>query len=186
VASEESRAAAVFQNERRRSAAELAVTSETVRESHLILRSPISGSTLTSRVEDLQGRFVRAGTTLAEVGDCRRLVADLPVSERLLDELSVGEPVHALSRGRPFGQIRGTIERISSATSSPPSTSSGLADPPAPTVETERFVARAVFDNSDGQLRPGDLVRAKIVGRRASFFERGWRVVSRWFRAIVW
>jgi len=151
------------------------------------VRSSIGGTVLTPRLEDLKGRFVTAGTTLAEVGDCRTLQADLEFTERRLDEAAPGEEVSAMFPGRPLRQARGRIVSISAATLAQPGTqTSGARPPPAPVERPDRFVARAEFDNADGTLRPGMRGKAKIYGRRSSPLANTWRLLRRWLQTIVW
>jgi putative peptide zinc metalloprotease protein len=186
AAREASAASDVYDTERREIAAREGLASGKAREGRLVLRSPIAGVVLTPYVQDLAGRFVASGSLLAEVGDCRKMVAELPVSERLLDSLDPGATVRALSRQQPLRPVRGTIARISPATIEQPPTVGGLSEPLAPSAQPGRFVALAVFNNDDGSLRPGSLIRAKISSRRASYAERAWRLLSRWLQTLVW
>lgn len=186
AARQEGAAGKVYETGTREIAAGVAVRSEEARHQRLILRSPIPGRVLTHRIEDLEHRFMAAGTVLAEVGDCRKMVADLPVSERLLDDLGTGASVRALVGQQPLGAIEGTVALISPATIDQPQTAVGGRDPALPVLFPDRFVARAVFDNPDGRLRPGTFVRAKIYSRRASYASRAWRVIRRWFQSIAW
>jgi multidrug efflux pump subunit AcrA (membrane-fusion protein) len=170
----------------RRSAADSRVESETVRTENLLVRSPFAGRILTPRLRDLDQRFVHSGLLLAQVGDCSRLIAELPVSERRIGDVAIGAPVKALVPQRPLSPIHGRIERVSLGAVDRPSTASGLSDPAAPPERPERFVAVAVFENADGSLKPGDLVRAKISGPRISYASRAGRVLWRWIQSIVW
>jgi multidrug resistance efflux pump len=156
------------------------------RRERLDVTSPIAGRLLTPRLQDLEGRYVLAGTTLAEVGDCSRLVAELPVTERRLEEITVGSPVSALSAERPLSPLRGKVVAIAPAAEGGRTTPSNLDDPPAPGLVPERFVVRVEFDNADGTIKPGSLVRAKIYGRPSSLAGRTWRVLWRWIRTIAW
>jgi putative peptide zinc metalloprotease protein len=176
----------VFATERRGAATSSALASGRARADRLAVKSPLSGRILTPRTEDLDNRFVSAGTVLAEVGDCAQLVADLPVSERLLDDLSAGAPVRALVRQRPLSPVRGVVSRISPATLGQPATSRAGADPALPPARPDQFVALAVFENPAGELKPGTLVRAKIYSRRSSYAARAWRVLRRWAQTVVW
>ena len=185
AARETGSASRVYVTERRGVAASVSLASDRARQERLAVKSPISGRVLTARTEDLEMRFVAAGAPLAQVGDCRQLVAELPVSERLLDDLRVGAPVRALLRQRPMRPIRGTIESISPATLDQSPTASG-ADPAAPSEKPDRFVAVAVFENPMGELKPGAAIRAKIYGKRASYASRAWRVLRRWGQTLVW
>jgi len=169
-----------------RQAATAGLEHAVAQEDRLAVKSPISGRVLTARPADLEGHFVKAGTPLLEVGDCSKLVAELPVSERLLDDLTVGAPVRALFGQRPTRPVLGKIVRVSPATLDQPETLRGLADPALPSSKPDQFVALAVFDNSDGALRPGDPVRAKIYSARSSVLSRTWRILRRWVQTVVW
>ncbi len=170
----------------RRAAAESRVVSEAVRQDNLLIRSPIAGRVLTARLRDLERRFVSGGLLLAEVGDCRRLVVELPISERRIGDVSVGAPVRALLRQRPLSPVTGRIASLSLSALDRPARASGLTDPSGRPDRPERFVALAVFENTGGELKPGDLVRAKIQSGRASYASRSWRVVKRWIQTIAW
>jgi len=43
-----------------------------------------------------------------------------------------------------------------------------------------------VFDNADGGLVAGMTGNAKILGRRASYASRAWRVLKRWAQSTIW
>jgi hypothetical protein len=143
----------------------------------------MDGRLLTARAEDLVGRWVTAGTVLGTVADTRQLSASFPVSERLLTDLAVGAPVSVQLRGRPFQILRGAIVSIAPASQPAPSDA-----PPAlrPSEAPGRIVAVARFENPDGSLRPGLEGIAKIKGPRTSLLGEGFRILSRWFRAIAW
>jgi putative peptide zinc metalloprotease protein len=179
-------AGAVAQAEGMRAAAAAGLEMAVVEQNRLSIKSPIVGRVLTARPADLLGDFVTAGTPLLEVADCSKLIAELPVSERLFDDLAVGAPVRALLGQRPMRPVKGRIVRISPATLDQPVTARGLRDPPRPSTRPDRFVAFADFENPDGALRPGDLAQAKIYSARTSVLSRGWRVVRRWLQTIVW
>ncbi len=186
AARDQSLALALYESEQRESAVRVGLVSEKARNDRLTLRAPFDGRVLTARTQDLRGRFVAAHALLCEMGDCRKLVADLPVSERLLSDILPGFPVKALSRQRPLGALHGEVSAISTTTLDRPATPSGLAGPMAPRELPDRFAVRAVFDNAAGRLRPGDTIRAKIYCARDSFAHRAWRVVWRWLRSIAW
>ncbi len=179
-------AAGAYVAERRGDSVASALRSDAARRELLAVRSPIAGTILTRRLGDLKGRFVASGVTLAEVGDCRRLQADLDFSERRLDDVQPGAPVWAMLPGRPLRPARGRIIEVSAATLAQPATASGQTDPAAPSARPDRFVARAEFDNADGSLRPGMVGEAQILGPRASPLSNLWRVLRRWLQTVVW
>jgi putative peptide zinc metalloprotease protein len=175
----------VFQSERRASSADAALQSAESRNQDLVVRSPISGRILTHRPADLTGRFVSAGALLGEVGDCRKMTADIAVSERFLQYLRTGAPVTALVHASSWRNRQGSVAAISPATEGQPVTA-GKQDPAAPTAAPDRFVARAVFDNTDGKLLPGAAARVKIHLARESYVSRASSAGWRWVRTLVW
>jgi putative peptide zinc metalloprotease protein len=174
-----------FQSASRAAAAQTALESARYRQDFLTVRSPIAGRILTPRPEDLEGRYIGSGFTLARIGDCRKMVAEISVSERLLEYLSAGAPVTAQVQTRPMKSYAGAVATISPATIEQPQTADGK-DPVAPSVNPDRFVVRAVFENADGTLLPGAAAKVKIRSAREGFLFRAWSLVWRWLRSIVW
>ena len=186
VARDASDAASTYQAGQRAASAEVGWRSSEARSGSLVLKSPIDGRVLTHRPEDLSGRFVVKGTGVLEVGDTRRMAADVEVSERLLSFLQVGAPVTALVRSSPTATQRGSVERISAATAGAPGTAREGNDPQGPSAVPDRFVAVAVFDNPNGTLLPGAAARVKIRANREAYALRAGRVFWRWLRTVIW
>lgn len=172
-----------YQTQQQASSEQIALTAAEARRDYLLVKSPIAGRVLTARVEDLEGRYLTAGSLLGEIGDCGRMVAEIPVSERLLDYLQVGAPASAFVRASSKEFRRGTIASISPATLEQPATADGGV---VPSARPDQFTVRAVFDNSDGGLVPGSEVRVKLSSRREGHLSRAWSALWRWFRSVVW
>ncbi len=181
-----SQAAGVYAAERQSASIRSALESDSARQARLVVRSPIAGTILTPRLQDLEGRFVAAGTVLAEVGDCRKLQADLAFSERRMDDVHPGAAVSAMLPGRPLRPVTGKVVEVSPATLAQPATVSARVGPAPPHTRPDQFVARAEFDNPDGSLRPGMTGRAKISGPRASPLVNLLRMLRRWIQTLVW
>src|SRR6266496_4196465 len=175
-----------FQSESRRAAAQTALETAEYRQGFLLVRSPIAGRVLSPRPQDLESRYVRAGLTLVRVGDCRKMVAEVPISERLLDYLKIGAPVTAQIQTRPMQNYTGAVASTSPATMEQPPTATAGRDPVSPSATPDRFVALAVFENSDGALLPGAATRVKIRSAREGFASRAWSLFWRWLRSIIW
>jgi multidrug efflux pump subunit AcrA (membrane-fusion protein) len=175
-----------YQSRSRASAAQTALQTTEYRQGSLLVKSPIAGRVLSPRMEDLQGRSIPAGFSVARIGDCRRMVAEAEVSERLLEYLKKGSPVTALVRTRPMKPATGSIASISPATIEQPATPAAGKDPRLPSLQPDRFVALVVFENPDGTLLPGAQATLKIRSARASYAARSFDVVWRWARTIVW
>ncbi|MEP6767575.1 MAG: efflux RND transporter periplasmic adaptor subunit [Acidobacteriota bacterium] len=175
----------VFQSDRRVSSVEAALVRAESRRKDLVVRSPIAGRILTPRTTDLTGRYVAEGALLAEVGDCRTMTAEIGVSERFLEYLRTGAPVSALVRTASWQTRNGSVASISTATERQPPTA-GKSAPAPPTAMPEKFIVRAVFDNSDGALVPGAAARVKIHLARESYLSRVSSVSWRWLRTLFW
>jgi len=168
-------------------AAEAALTSRRTESALLDVRSPISGTVLTPRIQDLQGRFVKQGTAIATVGDTSRIEAQIPVSERLVADFAPGQDVSLAVPSR-VAPVHGTIVAVAPAATayaSPSATSTATASE-LPSEIPDRFVLTARFENPSGRLLPGMSGRVKVYTQRRSYIERGWRVVWHWIRTIVW
>lgn len=179
-------AALVFQSERNISAVEAGIRDAAARRADLVVRSPISGRILTPRTQDLVGRSVARGAPLAEVGNTRTLVAEVPVTERLLEYLHVNSSVTAQVRTRLAKTYRGSVSRISPATLENPATARAGQEPVAPSARPDRFVALTRFDNAAGDLLPGATVKVKIRSNHEAYAVRWWSVFWRWLRSLVW
>ncbi|HEU5248681.1 MAG TPA: efflux RND transporter periplasmic adaptor subunit [Thermoanaerobaculia bacterium] len=177
---------AVYEATQRGFSAETAVQSSETRRDNLLIRSPIDGRVLTPRTEDLVGRNVAEGFTLARVGNCRRMVAQLPVSERLLEYLKRSESVTAQIHTLPMRTWRGRVQSISPATLQQPVTATAGTRWQLPSSRPDQFVALTVFENAEGTLLPGAAARVKIRCGRESYASRAWSVVWRRLRTVVW
>jgi putative peptide zinc metalloprotease protein len=176
----------VFHSESREAAAEVAVLREEARQERLGVRSPISGRVLTRRTQDLEGRFLQAGAPIIRIGDCGKLKAEIPVSERLLTYLHRGSPVSMQLRARPTHILHGSIVQIGSAAETLPRTSDGTGEVMRPAQRPERFVAVVEFDNADGRSLPGMAGEAKIGLGRRSYLWRTGRVLRHWLQTVIW
>jgi len=120
------------------------------------IRAPIAGWITTPHIEDLTGRHLAAGESLAEIIDSSKSSVDVA-----LDEEDIGL-VHSGARGAiklesfPNRTFRGDVSVVS----------------PRSQVEGDKrfFYARVTVPNADGLLRPGMQGRGKI--------SVGWRPVG--------
>ena len=177
----------VFQSERRASSAD-AAPERGISESDLVVRSPISGRILTHRPADLMGRFVSAGALLAEVGDCRKMTADIGVSGASCS--TCGRALRHRSRARlvvaqPSGLRGRHLARDGRASPSPPASRIrprrlppqrrpiASSHEPCSTTPTRRAPA------GRGRAREDPSREGVHVSRASS---AGWR----WVRTLVW
>jgi putative peptide zinc metalloprotease protein len=158
---------------------------ESVR-SALLVRAPVAGTVLTRRPQDLLGTSVRSGSALFTVADTRILRVEIPVTERLLQSIRVGEPIAIHVRARPFRRYQTRISAIASAAETLPPTSHTADELIRPAERPERFVAVALLENSDGALSPGMTADAKLLGKRVPYIIQWWKIFYHWTLRIFW
>jgi len=152
----------------------------------LLLRSPVPGTILTRRPGDLLGASVAAGAPLFTVGDLRTMRVEIPVTERLLESIRVGEPVSLRVHGLPFRTFRTRVSAIAPAAETTPLGVASRPDALRPGERPERFVAVAFVDNADGTLHADMAADVKLLGRRTPFLVQWWKVFYYWTRRIFW
>ena len=170
---------------RARAIASAVAASEAVRDA-LVIRSPVAGTLLTHRPLDLLGSSVAAGSPLFTIGDIRTMRVEIPVTERLLQSIRVGEPLTIHVHGIPFRTFRATISAIAPAAETLPPTSRANAEPVRPGERPERFIAVALLDNGDGALVSGMTAEARLLGERKAYALQWWNIFYHWTRRIFW
>jgi len=182
----DSRASEVYRAEQRGTAAAASLGSGEERRNRLAVQSPIAGRVLTPRMQDLEGRFLRAGSAIAEVGSVGELKAEIPVSERLLTYLPLGSEIVVQLRSRPASPLHGTIVSISPATLSAQHRVAVGREVLRPSDRPDRFVAVARFPVTQGEALPGMAGKAKVHMARVSYLKRTWRILRDWLMQIFW
>lgn len=92
------------------------------------------------------GSLVSPGTVITTLDDIARIKVDFSVPERYLARVAAGQPVLAASDAYPDAEFSGSITSVGSR-----------VDP-----VSRSLAARAEFDNPDGRLRPGMLLRVRL------------------------
>jgi RND family efflux transporter MFP subunit len=114
-----------------------------------VLRSPMDGIVATPRLEDLVGKSLQPGDTLAEVVDTSSATIDVAIPEADANLLRAGESGSIKLEGFPTHTLRGRVTVVS---------------PRAEVLDGERyFYARVAVQNPDGRIRPGMQGRGKIL-----------------------
>ncbi len=113
------------------------------------LRSPVNGVVATPHVEDLVGRKLMPGDTLAEVVDTSRAIVNVAIDEDDVLLLHPGEKASIKLDGFPTRTFHGVVTVVS-----PRSQAQG-AD--------RFFYARVLVPNPDGTIRDGMQGRGKVV-----------------------
>ena len=110
-----------------------------------VVRAPVSGRVGQRDVE--VGMVVDPGTTVFLVGDFDDLIVEVPLTQRMLAEISEGTPVEIAARGREGEPLRTEVSRIS------------------PFLEQSSFSTTAEIDvDRPGHgLRPGMFVTVSVL-----------------------
>jgi len=150
----------------------------------LELRSPINGSVVTPRPEDLLGSRLNSGAIAVEIADLSSLRARLYVPESEMRDVRPGERV-SLRPDSSFRSISGVVGEIAVASSEieaglePKTAYKGLGTP--------RYYAVTVQEpNSKSRLMYGMTGTAKIYTVRRSLAGRAWQTASDFVRRKVW
>ena len=150
----------------------------------LQLRSPIAGSVVSPRPEDLLGSHLNTGATAVEIANLSSLRARLYVPESEMREVRPGQPV-SLRPDSSFRSISSAVGEIAVASSEiesglePKSAYKGLLPP--------RYYAVTVQEpNWDGKLMDGMTGTAKIYTVPRSIAGLAWQTAADFVRRKVW
>ncbi len=132
----------------------------------------ISGTLTTYRFEETLGTFLEEGAEIAEIVDDRRVVLEMPVEEKDIDVIELGQEIKFKVRGYPSRRFRATVDAIAPVARDQGSASS--------------ILLRAGVDNEDRILKPGMTGVAKIYAG-TSFVAHIWtRDIIRFIRTEFW
>ena len=125
--------------------AEAKLAAASVAMDHLTLRAPFAG--VMGLTDVAPGMLLAANTPVAELLDISSLKLDLAVPEKYFGKLTVGEQLTAYTQAYGEQVFIGELAVI------------------APSVNSDTLNAevRLVFDNSDGLLVPGMLMRVQLI-----------------------
>jgi len=132
-----------------------------------VIKAPISG--IIDRIFVEQGEFVREGQRVVMMHDPDNVWVEANIKETELRLLQIGQPVDIHVDAFPKADIRGTVDRVGSATTA----TFALLPPPNPsgnfTKITQRVPVRIALDRSaapDVSLSPGMMVEVEIDVRK--------------------
>lgn len=132
----------------------------------------IAGTLTTYRFEEMVGSFLEEGALVCEIVDDERVIAEMPVAEKDIDVVELGQEVKFKVRGYPGTRFHATVDAIAPVARS--------------TGETSTILLRAGVDNDDGSLKAGMTGVAKIYAG-TSFVAHIWtRDIIRFIRTEFW
>jgi RND family efflux transporter MFP subunit len=150
--------------------------SEVARDEQLLdktqLRSPINGVVATPHMENMVGRRLQFGDSLAEVVDTSRAIVDVAVDDTDTSLLRTGSPAVIKLNSFPTRVFRGDVAIVS---------------PKGSLVRDSRvFFARVSIPNPSAEIRTGMEGRGKV---RVGWYPSGYVLLRRplaWLYARVW
>jgi putative peptide zinc metalloprotease protein len=152
--------------------------------SQLQLRSPIAGSVVSARLQDLVGSHLKAGAPAIEIADLSALRARVYVPESDMRDVRPGQKV-SLRPDSSFRSLTGVVGEIGLASSEieaglePKSEYKGLVPP--------RYYTVTVYEpNSESTLMYGMTGTAKIYTGRRSIAGLAWQTASDFVRRKLW
>ncbi|MBE9115771.1 efflux RND transporter periplasmic adaptor subunit [Lusitaniella coriacea LEGE 07157] len=114
------------------------------RRSYALLASPITGVVLQRTTEP--GNLVQPGGEVLKLGDFSQVKVNIPVSEKVLSEIAVGQPATVRLDAFPDEVLQGRISRIS----------------PAADATTRQVPVEVIIANPDGKIGSGLLARVEF------------------------
>lgn len=139
------------------------------------LRAPVGGVVLTMRPWERVGEWLDRGETFVMLGRVDDLELEARVPQRHIDRVRVGQRVRLKVEARPELTFAGRVTEIAPQ-----------AEPGEDPRADPTFVVRARIDNSGGELRPGMLARAKVVGDRRPLVWIIIRPLVEWMQIRFW
>ena len=128
-----------------------AVLEARTRVSYTRIKAPFDG--LVNALELDPGAYVQPGTPVAEVLDVSRVEVSVPLSDRQVGAISVGDPAKVRIDALGNAVVTGSVARVGRA----------------PQAGTQRYPVVVALDNTDGKLLPGMLAHVELgVGNEPS------------------
>jgi len=153
-------------------------------ESALQITSPIAGTVITPRVQDLLGSTAKEGQELLQVADLSSMRARIYISEYDLYKIRKD----AKARLQVQGMFYTWAAQIVSMAVRPTEIDSRLLGK----VELQGmnpphfYVVDLLVQNPEGILKPGMTGIARVYGRRRSLLGLGWEIILNFFGRKVW
>lgn len=136
------------------------------------ITSPIPGVVSTHHLRDKLNEYVEVGDEICMVVDYRTLLLEIPVSEKDVSHVRVGQRVKFRARAMPSTAFHGKVTAVA----------------PVATSNSARkvFISTSEVDNSDMLLHPGMTGNAKIYCGKKRFIYLWTRKIIQFIRVEFW
>jgi putative peptide zinc metalloprotease protein len=153
----------VVQQEHNRARIEQSIAQEET--DQLVPTAPIAGTIMTSRLEDLAGSYLDAGSTIAEIGETAQMRVRMFVLEYTVPRVQLGAGVNLLIDGG-FSPIHSRVDDVQPAPEDLVRALESIQKVKGD-ADLKYYIADALIPN-DGSLRDGMTGTAKIMVQRRS------------------
>ena len=153
-------------------------------ESALHITSPMVGTVITARVQDLLGSTVKEGQQLLQIADLSSMRARIYISEYDLYKVRQGER----ARLQVQGMLNTWAAQIVSVAVWPTEIDSRLVGHVElqGMIHPHFYVVELRIQNPDAILRPGMIGLARVYGQHRSLLSLGWETILNFFGRKVW
>jgi putative peptide zinc metalloprotease protein len=136
------------------------------------IESPIEGVVATHHLKDKVGEFFESGDEVCQIVDSRTMLVEIPVSEKDVTEVEIGQRVKFRARSIPKIAFHGSVVSVA----------------PVAGKNTDRTVVIVTsrLDNPDLLLRSGMTGNAKIYCGKRRIIDLWTRKVIRFIRVEFW
>ena len=160
-----------------------------------VVRSPAAGvvATPTRQLHEMVGQVVQQGALIAKVYDLDKLTVEIPIPEKEIADIHVGQEVAFKARAYPNRTFHGTVTSIATTAENGSSSLSGSSEAPsgAEGGGGSGGAARTVLvttevENQSRLLKPGMTGQAKVSCGRRSIVDLMMRRLARTVKVEFW
>jgi len=160
-----------------------------------VVRSPAAGvvATPTRQLHEMVGQVVQQGALIAKVYDLDKLTVEIPIPEKEIADIHVGQEVAFKARAYPNRTFHGTVTSIATTAENGSSSLSGSSETPsgAEGGGGSGGAARTVLvttevENQSRLLKPGMTGQAKVSCGRRSIVDLMMRRLARTVKVEFW
>ncbi len=156
--------------------------------SRLRVVSPITGvvATPSQQLREMSGQLVKKGELIAKVYDLKTITAEIPVSEKDIADVRVGQNVAVKFRGYPQQTFHGEVTSVAASADDGSGGKVAASVQSSPTPKERIILVTTVIDNSSLLLKPEMTGKAKILCGKHTIFDLMRRGLARALKVEFW
>jgi multidrug resistance efflux pump len=154
--------------------------------SALEMKAPLTGTVVTSKVQDQLGAYLKAGTELLEIADLSEMRARIYTSEYDMYRIRTGQTAKLQIDGM-LRRRDGQVVLVSARPTEPPPWAAEEAGKEANSIGLQQYYfVDILVPNPGGELKPGMIGMARVYGSRRSIGGMGLEAVRNFWGRKVW